>query len=69
MAVSDTGSMSAHVGDSAMLRGRREVPQSDSSFAEPEVSYKWHPAATLAFIVASCALLWGGIFAALGLLF
>ena len=65
MAVSDTGSMSAHAGDSAMLRGRRESPQ---SYAEPDVSNKWHPAATLAFIVASCALLWGGIFAALGLL-
>jgi hypothetical protein len=69
MAISDMGSMSAHVGDSAILRGHRESPQSDSSFAEPDVSNRWHPAATLGFIVASCALLWGGIFVALGLLF
>jgi hypothetical protein len=35
---------------------------------EPEVTNRWHPAATLAFIVVSSGLLWGGIFAAFGLL-
>jgi len=52
-----------------MLRSGMEVPRADPSYVEPEVSGKWHPAVTLVFIVGSCALLWGGIFAALALLF
>jgi hypothetical protein len=52
-----------------MLRKRMEVPRTDASYVEPEVSGKWHPAASLVFIVASCVLLWGGIFAAFTLLF
>ena len=69
MVVSDSGSIRASATDRAVLNSRREVPQSDASFVEPEVAGRWHPAATLAFIVLSCGLLWGGIFAAVRLLF
>jgi hypothetical protein len=41
----------------------------DVRYPEPEAGKKWHPAATLAFIVVSCSLLWGGIFAAIALVF
>jgi len=38
------------------------LPESDA--LEPEIEGKWRPRTTLLFIIASCALLWGGIFAA-----
>ena len=69
MVVSDTGSMSARSSDSALLRGLTEVPHAGVCAEEPEIVNKWHPRWTLAFIVASCTLLWAGIFAAVGLLF
>ena len=69
MAVWDSASIQANRAETSPLRAQRESPQTDVSFAEPEVANKWRPAATLAFIVLSCALLWGGIFAAISWLF
>ena len=69
MAVSHSGSMRANAAETAALRSRGELPHSDASSPEPEVTNRWHPAATLAFIVLSCGLLWGGIFAAFALFF
>ena len=69
MAVSDTSSVKATAAGTAVRRSRKEPPRADASFPEPEVTNRWHPAATLAFIVLSCGLLWAGIFAGLALLF
>ena len=69
MAVWDSASIRTNKVRPGMLRKRMEVPRADASYVEPEVGGKWHPAATLAFIVGSCVLLWSGIFAALRLLF
>lgn len=67
MAVWDSASIGANRAETALLH--RERPHSDASPVEPDVTNRWHPAATLAFLVASCGLLWGGIFAAIALFF
>jgi hypothetical protein len=69
MAVWHSASVRTNRAAPGMLRKRMEVPRADASYVEPEVSGKWHPASTLAFIVGSCVLLWAGIFAAFSLLF
>ncbi len=69
MAVWDSASIRTHKATPGMLRSGMQVPRADPSYVEPEVSGKWHPAVTLAFIVGSCVLLWGGIFGAFALLF
>ena len=69
MAVWNSASIRANRAETALLRSRREPPQADASYVEPEVANRWHPAATLAFIVLSCGLLWGGIFVAFALIF
>ena len=68
MAVWDSSIISTNRAAAGMLRGRTEMPRVDAPYAEPEVVNKWHPAATLAFIMVSCALLWGGIFAVIALI-
>ena len=68
MAVWDSASIRANrVAPGVLLS--RDTPQVDESKIEPEISGKWHPAATLAFVVASCGLLWAGIFALIALVF
>lgn len=69
MAVWDGASIQANRRETSLLRGDDEPSVAEASDVEPEVPDKWHPAATLAFIVLSCGLLWGGIFVALGLIF
>jgi hypothetical protein len=69
MAFWDSASIHSNGAKASLLHEQREAPSSDASYTEPEVSRKWHPGTTLAFIVVSCCLLWSGIFAALGLLF
>jgi hypothetical protein len=69
MAVWDSASIQANRAETSPLRAQRESPQTDVSCAEPDVGNRWHPAVTLAFIVLSCGLLWGGIFAAISWLF
>ena len=69
MAVWDSASLRTNRAETALLRSRREPSQADAFHVEPDVANKWHPGATLAFIVLSCGLLWGGIFAAFGLFF
>jgi hypothetical protein len=44
------------------LRSHGEAP-TEALTVEPEVSDRWHPRWTLGFIVLSCGLLWGGIYA------
>ena len=68
MAVWDSASIRANRIVPAVLPSR-DAPQADESKIEPEINGKWHPAATLAFVVASCGLLWGGIFALIALVF
>jgi hypothetical protein len=51
-----------------LLRGRTERPSAQGSLVEPDVPNKWHPRKTLAFIVLSSGLLWGGILALAGVL-
>ena len=53
----------------ALLRTQRDTASTDASYPETEVTNKWHPGITLAFIVVTCSLLWGGIFLAVRLLF
>lgn len=69
MAVWDSASIKANTSSPGMLRRRLEVPRAGSSHVEPEIGGKWHPAVTLAFIVASCGLLWAGIFAVIAVFF
>jgi hypothetical protein len=69
MAVWDSASIRANRAVPGMLRGRMQPPRVDASYVEPEVTNRWHPAATLAFIVLSCTLLWGAIFAGFALIF
>jgi hypothetical protein len=68
MAVWDSATIKADTSSHGLLSGRLEAPRADSSRVEPDVGGKWHPAATLAFIVASCGLLWAGIFAVIAAL-
>jgi len=69
MAVWDSASIQANRAETALLYSHREPSAAEASYPEPEIANKWHPATTLAFIVVSCGLLWGGIFAAFRLLF
>ena len=69
MAFRDSASIQSNRVETSILRAQRESSPVEASYPEPEVANKWHPATTLAFIVVSCLLLWGGIFAALRLLF
>ena len=69
MAVWDSTSIRANRADSVLLRGKNLPQREDSVQAEPGVPTRWHPTATLAFIIVSCCLLWGGIFAAISLIF
>lgn len=69
MAVWDSASIRANRVVPDILHSRSNAPQVDESKVEPEINGKWHPAATLAFVVASCGLLWAGIFALIALLF
>ena len=64
MSVRDGASFTAN---RASLLHTAKQSRVDARYPEPEVGKKWHPAATLAFIVVSCSLLWGGIFAAIAL--
>ena len=69
MAFWDMASIPSNRRDASLLRTQNDPTSTGVSCPEPEVAHKWHPAATLAFIVVTCSLLWGGIFAALGLFF
>ena len=64
MSVRDSASFTPN--RASLLQSAKQSPIG-ARFPEPEVGKKWHPAATLAFIVVSCSLLWGGIFAAIAL--
>jgi hypothetical protein len=66
MAVRDNASFTAN--RASFLQTAKQSPV-DARYPEPEAAKKWHPAATLAFIIVSCSLLWGGIFAAIALVF
>jgi hypothetical protein len=65
MAVWDSASIQAN----SAIHRERDRTRAEAPDVEPEIANKWHPAATLAFIVLSCGLLWAGIFAAFRLLF
>jgi hypothetical protein len=69
MAFRDSASIQSSGIETSLLRSQRESSSVNASYPEPEVTNKWHPATTLAFIVVSCCLLWAGIFVALRLLF
>jgi hypothetical protein len=69
MAFWDSASIQPNRTDASLLRTQRDTASTDASYAEIEVTNKWHPGTTLAFIVVTCSLLWGGIFVALSLLF
>jgi hypothetical protein len=69
MAFWDTASIYSNRHDASLLRTQSDATSTSVSYPEPEVAHKWHPGATLAFIVVTCSLLWGGIFAALSLFF
>jgi hypothetical protein len=49
------------------LRGDEEA-RTEASTVEPEVPNRWHPRWTLGFIVLSCGLLWGGVYALMRIL-
>ena len=57
------------VGESSVKANRSGVARRgrsrshESTTVEPEVTDRWHPRWTLGFIVLSCGLLWGGVFA------
>lgn len=69
MAVWDSASVEANAFSPVVLRTRLQVLPAELSLTEPEIPGKWHPGTTLAFIVASCGLLWGGIFAVVAQVF
>lgn len=56
-------SVSVKASRAGLARRGREVASSEASTDEPDVSNRWHPRWTLGFIVLSCGLLWGSIFA------
>jgi hypothetical protein len=47
---------------------RRGMAAPEASTDDLETTNRWHPRRTLAFIVLSCLLLWGGILALAGIL-
>ena len=69
MALWDGASVQPNRTDGSLLRAQKDIASTDASSPEPEVANKWHPGTTLAFIVVTCSLLWGGIFLAVRLLF
>ena len=69
MAFWDSASIHSNRAGGSLLRTQRDIASTDVSYAQTEVTDKWHPGTTLAFIVVTCSLLWGGIFLAVGLLF
>ena len=69
MAFWDSASIQPNRTDASLLRAQSDTASADASYTETEVTSKWHPGTTLAFIVVTCSLLWAGIFATLGLLF
>ncbi len=69
MAFWDSASIQPNRAETSLLRAQRDTSSIASSYSKPEVTNKWHPATTLAFIVVTCSLLWGGIFVALSLIF
>ena len=69
MAFWDSASIQPNRTDALLLRAQRDTASADASYTETEVTKKWHPGTTLAFIVVTCSLLWAGIFVALSLLF
>lgn len=69
MAFWDSASVHSNSTEASLLRTQRGPVSSDVSYPETEVTNKWHPGITLAFIVGTCSLLWGGIFLAVRLLF
>ena len=69
MAFWDSASIHSNRTGGPLLRTQTDIASTDVSYAQTEVTDKWHPRTTLAFIVVTCSLLWGGIFLAVGLLF
>ena len=69
MAFWDSASIQPNRADASLLRAQRDSASTDASYTETEVTNKWHPGTTLAFIVVTCSLLWAGIFVVLRLLF
>ena len=69
MAFWDSASIQPNRTDASLLRAQRDTASMDASYPETEVTNKWHPGTTLAFVVVTCSLLWAGIFVALSLLF
>lgn len=69
MAFWDSASVHSNGTERSLLRKQRDTASTDTSYPETEVTDKWHPGTTLAFIVVTCSLLWAGIFVALSLLF
>lgn len=69
MAFWDSASIQPNRTDASLLGAQRDTASTDVSYAGTEVTNKWHPGTTLAFIVVTCSLLWAGIFVALSLLF
>ena len=69
MAFWDSASIQPNRADASLLRTQRDAASTDASYPGTEVTNKWHPGTTLAFIVVTCSLLWAGIFAAFSLLF
>ena len=67
MAFWDSASIHSNGTEGSLLRTQRDTTSADTP--EIEVTNRWHPGTTLAFIVVTCSLLWGGIFVALSLLF
>ena len=69
MAFWDSAFIQSNRTETSLLRTQRDPSPVDASYPEPEVSHKWHPGTTLAFIVVTCCLLWGGIVLAVRLFF
>jgi hypothetical protein len=69
MAFWDSASIHSNRTSGSLLRAQRDIASTDVSYVQTEVTDKWHPGTTLAFIVVTCSLLWGGIFLAVRFLF
>jgi hypothetical protein len=69
MAFWDSASVHSNGTDGSLLHAQRDTASTDVSYTQTEVTGKWHPRTTLAFIVVTCSLLWGGIFLAVRFLF
>jgi hypothetical protein len=69
MALWDSASIHSNGTEGSLLRTQRDTTPANTPYPEIEVANKWHPGTTLAFIVVTCSLLWGGIFVALSLFF